>query len=126
MKLIITGCYKEIPNGKTNNLKSIKECISNSEYTNKQKIVDYLKNGVSVAIAPGGDMHDILNKNNPGIGIEEWLTDGKYTWCSYLQYYVENYNLQLDNDFLNNIKNNNYKIPISESDIDFDTLEITQ
>lgn len=122
MKLKMLGNYKEIPNGKRN-LKSIKDFIMQEKYVFQDKILNYLKSGIAFAIAPGGELEDVINPKVGSAGLNVWMTDGKYAWGGYLAYYVEKYNLKIDEEFIEHMKKNNFKINITEREIDFDNIE---
>ena len=120
MKVKMIGCYKEIPHGK-NKLNSIRDFLSQEIIKDKEKIVKYLENGIVVATSPG-IITDVLSPNNEVIGNETWYTDGKYIWCSELSYYIEKYNLKLDDEFINYIRDNNWEIK-NKKEIDIENLE---
>ena len=50
------------------------------------------------------------------------LTDGKWAWSGVLSYYVKNYNLQLDSEFVATMIENGWKIPISEKELDYSDI----
>ena len=120
MKVKIICCYKEIPHGK-DNLNSIRDSLSKEMIIDKSKIVKYLENGIVVATSPG-TIIDVLSPDKEIIGNETWYTDGKYLWCSELSYYIERYNLKLDDEFLNYIRSNDWKI-VNKDKIDIACLE---
>ncbi len=69
--------------------------------------------------ACGGVIKDIINPDNGIVGCPDMLTDGEWLWPGDLAYYVKNYHLQLDREFIKTMKNNNWHI----SNIDYDELE---
>ena len=63
------------------------------------KIVKYLQSGIVLA-ACGSVVEDIINPQNGIIGTPDDLTDGTWMWPADLSYYVERYDLKLDEEFL--------------------------
>ena len=47
---------------------------------------------------------------------------GKWAWSGVLSYYVRNYNLKLNDDFLETMVLNEWKIPISENELDYSDM----
>ena len=64
----------------------------------KEKVVQYTRSEV-IAAAPA-NVRDVLN---PEVKIPELLlmSDGKYQWRSDIIYYVEKYDLELPEEFVN-------------------------
>ena len=56
------------------------------------------------------------------IGTPDSLTDGVWTWHADLSYYVDKYNLILDDSFLNHIKSNMGIVP-QDIEIDYDDIQ---
>lgn len=121
MKLTRLGYYKEMSHGDETD-PSIKDYI-NKSIKNKSKICKYLSEGIVIA-ACGEVVVDAINPDNGIIGTPDDLTDGKWIWPADLVYYVNNYNLELPEDFINTMEMNNWQIPISEKDIDITEIEV--
>ena len=51
------------------------------------------------------------------------MTDGKYIWPGDLAYYVMNYDLQLDSEFIDHMIEHEWAVP-DDMEIDFDNLEV--
>ncbi|MCS4304940.1 hypothetical protein [Chryseobacterium sp. BIGb0232] len=90
---------------------------------NKNKILDYLKNG-EVALAWMGVFINVESQDF--IGPQIYYTDGNWIWPSYLIYYLENdKNFCLENNFEEYLQENNFisqKIPkdkLTEIENDF-------
>ena len=116
MKLKLVCCFKELSYG-DENADSIKKYISNNEYKNKNRIIEYLDSGICIASCVGVS-EDVINPQKGIIGAPDALTDGKFQWYADLSYYVKEYNLKLPQEFIDNMIKNNWKIPISDKDIE--------
>lgn len=77
---------------------SIKDNISRVPDVNKDKVLDYLKQGTIIAGCPGILRDVFTGERIPGC----WsvYTDGVYEWESDIIYYYETYNLRLPSDFM--------------------------
>lgn len=78
------------------------------EVDNKEEILYYLKSGYLIAAT----MHVIKSLfDNEIIAGVSYYTDGKWIWPNYLYYYLENYDIEIPQDFQYHIfKNINKKI----------------
>ncbi len=76
---------------------SIKDSIGLIPYEGKDDIVKYLRSGKVGAVATSYAYDIFTGERIPG---EKCImTDGEYSWGSYLAYYVEKYNLRLLPEF---------------------------
>ncbi len=92
--------FKEIY--KDDLLPSIYDFIGEKPYKDKDLVLKYLKSGKKSAVAPA-KVKDVIT--NEYINIELCCyTDGLYAWRSDLIYYVDKYNLKLQDDFVDYIK----------------------
>lgn len=73
-----------------------------------QKICAYLKEGVELAVMSGWT-EDILHPKKV-IGVGAILTDGVWEWHSDLAYYVQEYQPNLPNSFIDHMRMNGWKI----------------
>lgn len=122
MNLISTGYFKEMPDGSPDDL-SIKDFVDkNTEYP-IDKICAYLESGLPLIVVPGV-VQDVIDENKGSAGSPSILTDGKWAWSGVLSYYVKNYNLLLNSDFINSMIENDWKIPIHENELDYSTILI--
>lgn len=122
MNLISTGYFKEMPDGSPDDL-SIKDFVDkNTEYP-IDKICAYLESGLPLIVAPGV-VQDVIDENKGSAGSPSILTDGKWAWSGVLSYYVKNYHLLLNSDFINTMIENDWKIPIRENELDYSTIFI--
>ena len=120
--MILTRCgyYNEMPHGEQTD-PSIKKNIG-GKVDNKKEVCKYLRNGMVLA-ACGEVVKDVLHPEKGIIGTPDDMTDGTWLWPADLAYYVEEYDLQLDERFLIHMSNNNWTVPNS-IEIDFDNLEV--
>ena len=74
------------------------------------KVLEYLKKGRVIAIASGleNDKKDPSKGNVVNIGI---VTDGVWVWPLALNYYIEQYHLGIEEEFLKEIRSKNYQCP---------------
>jgi len=94
--MILIGEIQELL--KNDKYPSIKTLI-NKPMEEKEKVVQYMKRSEVIAAAPA-IVRDVLN---PEVKIPELLlmSDGKYQWRSDIIYYVEKYDLELPEEFVN-------------------------
>ena len=93
--MIYIGQYEELVPGR--GYPSMRDCFEAGEYTNKEKIIHYLRTGkidmVSMARAIDVLTGELIPWEKLG------MSDGKYMWWNTLAYYVEKYNLRLPEAF---------------------------
>ncbi len=96
--MTLIGLVRELDNDK--NLPSLLDLI-NRPIEEKSKIVDYMKKGNIVAVAPA-IVRDVIN---PEIRLPELflMSDGKYEWRSDIIYYVEKYDMALPDEFIQHV-----------------------
>lgn len=101
--MIFVGEYEEFsPNS---GYPSIKEHIHEEPHKSKAAILKHLRNG-NVHMVTASRFVDVLSGKKTNIELV-FMDDGKYAWTSKIPYYVEKYNLQLPEDFVNHILRNN-------------------
>ena len=88
----------------------------------KKEICKYLRNGIVLA-ACGEVVKDVLHPEKGIAGTPDDMTDGKWIWPGDLAYYVENYDLKLDDEFINYMIEQKWAIP-ETINIDYDNLEV--
>ena len=120
MVLTRTGFYNEMPHAESSD-PSIKDNIG-MQMANKDHICRYLRNGIVLA-ACGEVVTDVLHPENGVIGTPDDVTDGKWIWPAELVYYVEKYDLKLDDAFVDYMMKNNWTISDS-IEIDYDNIEV--
>ena len=120
MNIKSTGYFKEMIDGNPTD-PSIKEYIGKGIDYPIDKICAYLDGGLPLIVSPGLVL-DVIDESKGDAGSPSILTDGKWAWSGVLSYYVKNYNLLLDIDFINTMMSNDWKIPISEDDLDYSTI----
>jgi len=96
--MIIIGQTCEVY--KDNKYPSIKELI-NKPIKEKEKVIKYMKNCKITSASPA----IITDLINPKIKFAELysMTDGKYAWRSDVIYYVEKYDMELPEKFIQHI-----------------------
>jgi len=114
------GYYKEMPHGEETD-PSIMDYI-NKNKENINLICEYLKNGYVLA-ACGAVVNDVICPENGVIGTPDDVTDGKWIWPADLAYYVQNYNLKLEDEFINYMIEKSWSIP-KDIVIDEDEIEV--
>ena len=120
MNLTSVGYFKEMLDGSPNN-PSIKDYVNKGTHSLIDKICAYLDNGIPLIVSPGTAL-DIIDESKGIAGSPSVLTDGKWAWSGVLSYYVKNYNLQLDDEFIETMAENGWVIPISEKEFDYSNI----
>lgn len=120
MVLKRTGFFKEMKYGEEKD-PSIFASI-NKPVDDKALICSYLRNGYVMA-ACSDVVNDVVSPGNGAIGSPDDLTDGFWLWPGDLVYYVEKYDLKLDDDFVDYMKSHSWSVP-QDISIDFDNLEV--
>jgi hypothetical protein len=98
------GFFKELPYGRSG--ESIEEWLlpKNREPSyDRETLLAYLKTGEPRLVAAGVET-DVLSKEKKIIGPMRILSDGKWHWPASLVYYLENYNLQLPQEFISYVE----------------------
>ncbi len=72
------------------------------------RILAYLRSGTGL-IAVACTAHDLLN--GEPIGAPDVFTDGDWCWSAELPYYVERYHIQLPEEFVERMRDNEWKPP---------------
>jgi len=121
MKFRRQGFFREMPHGEESD-PSIFDYTERSGEKEAEKIFQYLNEG-KVLVACGGIAIDIINPSNGFAGCPELKTDGIWVWPGDLAYYVKQYHLALDKEFIETMKNSNWHIN-DISNIDYDNMEI--
>ncbi len=121
MQLRTQGIFKEMLQGSDND-PSIFNSIQTKANEDEDKMIDYLEKGI-VIIACGAVMIDVVNPKNGYAGCPEWKTDGKWAWSGDLAYYVRQYHLKLNEEFIDTMRKNSWTIS-PDLELDFDNIEI--
>ena len=122
MNLISIGHYKETNHGMGCDI-SIHEYLQKECPENIEKICAYLESGIPLIVSPGFS-EDVINPEHVIPGGNSEFTDGTWIWPGDLSYYVREYLLKLPDFFLDHIAENNWTVPISDKDIDIESLVI--
>lgn len=114
MNITSVGYFREMVDGSPND-PSIKDYID--------KVCTYLNTGIPLIVSPGKVL-DIIDETKGSAGSPSILTDGKWAWSGVLSYYVKNYNLKLDDEFLETMISNGWQLPISENELDYSDINL--
>ena len=120
MNLTSVGYFREMLDGSPSD-PSIKDYIHKGTSDINEKICAYLDSGIPLVVSPGTAL-DIIDETKGIAGTPSVLTDGKWAWSGVLSYYVKNYNLQLDSEFVATMIENGWEIPISEKELDYSDI----
>lgn len=122
MKVCTVGYYKEMPESKAE-AESILDFINKCNIEDIENICNYLDSGVALIVVPGV-AEDVITPEKGNAGVLSEYTDGTWLWRGDLSYYVRNYNLKLPDEFIETMKRNNWKVPLTLDEMDSDSLEI--
>ena len=89
--------------GKNMGFPSMEDFFQNKPYHGMKKVIDYLKNGQITYVTAMKNVDFYSGKTFSGFLCG--MTDGQYSWNNALPYYIENYNLKLDDDFIEYVLN---------------------
>ena len=78
--------------------RSLLDHLSEDAIKDKDKILNYLKNGMDDGVRCSG-IHDFV-KDEPMLDTVRLFTDGEYYWDSEEIYHFEKYNIALNSDFV--------------------------
>lgn len=104
------GYFKEQAPTFEDKYESIYDVVNRFDGSNelKDKIIEYLRSGVLVAVSPT-IVNDVIDQTTI-IGELSTLTDGIYQWPSDYVYYIEKYSLHVPKDFINHMQANKWKV----------------
>ena len=120
MNLTSVGYFREMLDGSPSD-PSIRDYINEGDKNSIENICAYLDGGLPLIVTPGVSV-DIIDENKGIAGSPSVLTDGKWAWSGVLSYYVRNYNLKLDNAFIETMKAYDWAIPIREDELDYSSI----
>lgn len=75
----------------------------------RKKAIKYLRSGRAIVLSLGA-AYDIFDESKIA-GTPSIFTDGIWAWKNSIIYYLENYNLELPNEFLIHMEKNKWKVP---------------
>jgi hypothetical protein len=95
------------------NYPSIKDYMGGSDISHqeKEKIIDYLDNGNIVASTSRVGFPCVITGKRFD-GSLSLRTDGIWSWYDDLSYYIKNFDVALPQNLLENIRKNNYVVPL--------------
>ena len=120
MNLTSVGYFKEMLDGSPND-PSIKDYIDKGNDSIIDKVCTYLNSGIPLIVSPGTAL-DVIDEAKGVAGSPSILTDGKWAWSGVLSYYVKNYNIQLNDEFIETMIENGWKIPVCEKEFDYSSI----
>lgn len=120
MNLTSVGYFKEMLDGSPGD-PFIKDYVNKGTSSLIDKICAYLDNGVPLIVSPGTAL-DVIDEAKGVAGSPSILTDGKWAWSGVLSYYVKNYNIQLNDEFIETMIENGWKIPVCEKEFDYSSI----
>jgi hypothetical protein len=109
--------YREFPFGIATD-PSMRHATAPGPWEFQDRVLDYLRSGVVVAIPMGGNVPDPFdrpNHANPVIdgrvvaGLRE-MTDGEWFWYAALIHMVEKYNVRLPEEFVRHAARNGWRV----------------
>ena len=120
MNITSVGYFREMVDGSRCD-PPIKDYIDKGNDSIIDKVCAYLDSGIPIIVSPG-TVSDVIDETKGSAGSPSILTDGKWAWSGVLSYYVRNYNLKLNDEFLETMVLNEWKIPISENELDYSDM----
>jgi hypothetical protein len=103
------GFFRELKHGQVEGPR-LAEAIAPSAGMHDAALVEYLKGGVPLMVAPG-IVRDVLVPDSGPIGSLSILTDGVYAWPSDLAHYVSVHHARLPVEFVTHAAEHGWKIP---------------
>jgi hypothetical protein len=118
MKLLKVGFFKEFSYSPKNEA-SILESKDKLDIMLAPLVAAYLNSGVVVVVAPQVTT-DIFSATLKPIGTLAYLTDGIWVWPSDLGYYVNCYNVNLPQAFLDHMRSSKWQV----ATVDLNAVEL--
>ena len=122
MKLVRQGFYKEMAVGKTTD-PSIMRGLNKAKPEEAELVSSYLDSGI-VLITCCGTSIDIIKPENGIAGVPSVLTDGKWVWPGDLSYYVKNYQLALDPEFVSYMRKQDWRVSLKREELNLSSIEM--
>jgi len=116
-KVLLIGRFREFGYDTTS---SLAERRGRGRWTDKSAVVAYLRAG-KVLVASPGFVPDVFNPTGKSAGSLSVRTDGRFAWKSVLAHYVDVYDLELPNEFVEHMVRQRFQIP---ADLDVRDLQI--
>ena len=96
------GYFREMIAGEITD-PSVFDYIYKGTYENKEKLCNYLRKG-EVFAAYGGIPCDVVDNSNENVELPDVLTDSVWYWPGDLAYYIEKYDVKIDEKFVQYVK----------------------
>ena len=117
------GYYREMPHAEETD-PSIKDFIgAKIDNETRKRVCEYLNSGY-VLVACYGTALDVINPDRGMAGCPSMMTDGVWVWPGDLAYYVCEYSLGLNAEFIEFMRKNHWKVSRIEDEIDYLNLTI--
>ncbi|MBQ1395844.1 MAG: hypothetical protein IIY84_00915 [Eubacterium sp.] len=122
MNLIRQGYYREMPFAESTD-PSMLAFIGKADPGEIDNICAYLNSGI-VLITCCGTSTDVIKPEKGIAGTPSVMTDGIWVWPGDLSYYVKNYQLALNPEFVSAMRSHNWKVNLQEAELDYASIEI--
>ena len=122
MNLIRQGYYREMPFAESTD-PSMLVFIGKADPGEIDNICAYLNSGI-VLITCCGTSTDVIKPEKGIAGTPSVMTDGIWVWPGDLSYYVKNYQLALNPEFVSAMRSHNWKVNLQEAELDYASIEI--
>jgi len=118
-RLKLIGHFREMGYADVSDAPSLKFVRRSPLLARKPQVVAYLRSAPSVSFSPGfvSDYFDSAQM----IGTHTMRTDGEYVWPDFLAGYVEHYDVELPDEFLQHLGDRDWQLPAA---IDVTTLSL--
>ena len=123
-------CFRESMSG-PGDAPSMRTAISDVPWPDQDGVLGYLRSGYVYGMTFGGMSGDHLEQSRRiTVDIDGepqpaglLMTDGEYFWYSALIYYIDNYNLQVPDEFIEQARRHDWRVDlktVSRANYDFD------
>ena len=110
MQLKDIGFFRDLPHGLEDS-PSLEEARRSSGDDDEAQVISYLRDG-NLMVATTGPGLDPLAEGLEYTDPPHILTDGVWMWPGDLAFYVEKYHVSLEQEFLDHIRKNCYRVPV--------------
>lgn len=111
MNLYLIGFFGGLEYGMADQ-PDIRDLRRDREQADERRMIEYLRSGRQVVFTLGLSRDVFVSDDEKIIGPLRLLTDGNWVWPSDLEYYLENYHIELSLSFVNHVRQNHWMVPI--------------